>query len=80
MKTVIATEPPKKRPRGRPRKVPLPLVESESEKDMDDDEEDEERFRTTLYEGENLDRDDDVTLGLSWNRLMHLADAAAYQS
>ena len=61
-KTVMATEPPKKRPRGRPRKVPLPLVESESEKGMDDDEEDEKSFRTTLYEGENLDRYDDVTL------------------
>ena len=58
MKTVNATEPPKKRPRGRPRKVPLPPVESESEKEMDDVE---ERFGTTLYEGENLDGNNDVS-------------------
>ena len=62
LKNVKATEPPKKRPRGRPRKVPLPPVESESEKDMDEDEEEEERFGATLYEGDNLDKDDDVTL------------------
>ena len=62
IKTVNATEPPKKRPRGRPRKVPLPPVESESEKEMDEDEENEERFGNTLYEGENLDGDDNVSL------------------
>ena len=58
-KTVKAAEPPKKRPRGRPRKVPLPPVESEDE--IDDDQ-DEERFGTTLYEGENLDEVDDKNL------------------
>ena len=62
-KTSKGAEPPKKRPRGRPRKVPLPPVESESEKEMEDDQDekemdedqDEERFGTTLYEGDNLD-------------------------
>ena len=58
-KTVKAAEPPKKRPRGRPRKVPLPPVESEEEIDDDIDE---ERFGTTLYEGENLDEVDDKNL------------------
>ena len=58
-KTPKAAEPPKKRPRGRPRKVPLPPVESEEE--IDDDQDD-ERFGTTLYEGENLDEVNDKNL------------------
>ena len=58
-KTPKAAEPPKKRPRGRPRKVPLPPVESEEE--IDDDQDD-ERFGTTLYEGENLDEVEDKNL------------------
>ena len=56
------SEPVKKRPRGRPRKVPLPPVASDSEDEVNmklDNDADEERFGYVLYEGENLDAIDE---------------------